>query len=159
MTVCLSKKDAHLIHSSVAEKRHDCLSSRESCSCRHTGCVQYLIDCGADVFKVDKTHSRSVLHYAVANGQDKVLKYLVCEGTVMHTEEGLQSLRWIQVKDISGQCRWSTALFSHPRHTSYWSAPMHSSMLANKIFILWMVHEDRQWWPDRAQNRNGQFQT
>lgn len=64
-----------------------------------------MLDHGADVFQVDKSQRRSAIHYAAANGQAAVLRALLDENQLMHTEDGLQPLRHVRVHDMSGQCR------------------------------------------------------
>lgn len=80
-----------------------------ACACdRHTECVAYLLEHGADVFAVDRTQRRSAIHCAAAAGRVAVLKRLLDEATKVHTEEGLTPLRDVRVHDMSGQCRcWS----------------------------------------------------
>ena len=57
------------------------------------------------MFQVDKAQRRSAIHYAAAAGQASVLRALLSEDRLMHTEEGLQPLKNVRVHDMSGQCR------------------------------------------------------
>ena len=72
---------------------------------RHVSCVNFLLTSGADPFLVDKIQRRSAIHYAAAAGQASVLKVLLSNEQLMHTEDGMQALKHVRIHDISGQCR------------------------------------------------------
>ncbi len=55
---------------------------------------------------VDKTQRRSAIHYAAAAGQIGVLRALLSDSQLMHTEEGVMPLKNVRVHDMSGQCRY-----------------------------------------------------
>ena len=76
-----------------------------SSTCRHHRAVELLLRSGADFFVVDRTTRRSAIHYAANAGATRVLKTLLSDETCIHTEEGMQPLKYVRVQDMSGQCR------------------------------------------------------
>lgn len=74
--------------------------------CRHVSCVNFLLNSGAEPFLVDKLQRRSAIHYAAAAGQSNVLKALLSDSQLMHTEDGMLALKNVRIHDMSGQCRY-----------------------------------------------------
>ena len=117
----------------------------EGVRCRHVSCVNYLLESGCDVFAVDRAQRRSAIHYAAANGRAGVLRKLLADSTIVHTEEGMQPLKHVRVHDMSGQCRCVAACPSLPAQPCI---PLEvltglcSAGIAQKILCdgLWQVH-------------------
>jgi 1,6-anhydro-N-acetylmuramate kinase len=72
---------------------------------RHAQCAAYLLEQGADPFAVDRIQRRSTIHYAVAGSHSAVLRLLLSDAAVVHTDDGALPLRDVRVHDMSGQCR------------------------------------------------------
>jgi hypothetical protein len=72
---------------------------------RHVSCVKFLLNNGAEPFLVDKPQRRSAIHYAANGGQVGVLRALLSDTQLMHTEDGVLPLKNVRVHDMSGQCR------------------------------------------------------
>ncbi len=69
------------------------------------GCLNYLLDAGADVFAIDRLQRRSAIHYAAANGRANILRRLLDDSNKVHTEEGFMPLKNVHVHDMSGYCK------------------------------------------------------
>ena len=63
---------------------------------------------------VEKLQRRSAIHYAAVSGQTGVLKALLSDSQLMHTEDGMLALKNVRIHDMSGQCRSATP-FCSPR--------------------------------------------
>lgn len=68
--------------------------------------MNFLLRYGADVFQVDKVQRRSAIHHATVAGQAGVLRALLSDDQLLHTEDGLLPLKHVRVHDVSGQCRF-----------------------------------------------------
>ncbi|KAK9866030.1 hypothetical protein WJX84_004124 [Apatococcus fuscideae] len=77
-----------------------------ACDNGHHRAVELLLRNGADIFTVDRLSKRSAIHYAASAGSIRVLKVLLADGTCIHTEDGMQPLKYVRVQDMSGQCRY-----------------------------------------------------